>query len=189
MLLFTSVMYMYMHNHLGSRSVKLLWSLENLLKLHVHVYIHILYVHVYVQVPVSEYIVHIISQYIVWCISYITVVYSFFIIMFTLLLIFLGKYYFYIQSLLIVILLIRLLSHNPQGVLCQVYTLLAIASFKISCFTRISKCNSEICSASGIIFMDLISALWLNTVWIFVVCTIKSNSLILLVLAKNPLFL
>lgn len=31
---------------------------------------------------------------------------------------FLGKYYFYIHSLLIVILLIRLLSHNPQGVLC-----------------------------------------------------------------------
>lgn len=61
MLLFSSVMYMYMHNHLGSRSVKLLWSLENLLKL--HVYVQILYV--YVQVPVSEYIVHIISQYIV----------------------------------------------------------------------------------------------------------------------------
>lgn len=112
--IFICNVHVYMHNHLGSRSVKLLWSSKNLLKL--HVYVHILYV--YVQVPVPEYIVHMISQYIVWCISYITVVYSFFIIMFTLLLILLGKYYFYIQSLLIVILLIRLLSHNPQGVLC-----------------------------------------------------------------------
>lgn len=163
-----------MHNHWSRRSVKLLWSSELLLKVFV-LYTCTIHVHVYICIPVSEFIVHIISwnTSIVLCISYIYQYILFYINHVYSSLDFSGKV-LYIHPLIVYCDFVNLFtfSKSSGGFLlsfCTVSYYISSPNCSIRIKKRTGTCNSEICTASGIFMNANISIM----LWIYAVFTEK----------------